>query len=111
MNTTEAILASMDGIKRAEAPPFLYGRIQAKLNRAETGFFEKLGHLISRPVISISLLFLILFVDGIVIKSTSTTIPAKSENAFEVLLTSDFDETLFYDSPESEYASYLIVQN
>jgi len=102
----EAILASMDDIKRAQAPPFLYERIQARLRSAEYTPPEKIVFFISRPAIVISFLLLILFVDGIVIRSTFASPSEKTEYTGEEFLTNDDSvETLFYETGESEIAS------
>lgn len=104
-NNIEAILNSLDGVKRAEAPLFLYGRINARLNSSKQSIFEKFSNLISRPVIGFPFLFLVLLMNGIVFQSNLKSAPAKSENTSEALFTGDnFEEILFYDPSDSEYA-------
>lgn len=100
----DAILSSLDGIKRAEAPPFLYTRIQARLHSSRRGIFENLRNLISKPVIAISFLFLILFMDIIVYQSALNILPEESETSAEdIFATNDYEEMLFYEVPESDY--------
>lgn len=106
VNNIEEILSSLDGIKRAEVPAFLYGKITARLNSSENSLFEKFSKLISRPAIVISFLFIFLFMDGVVFQSFLKSMPEKSENSSEEFSTSDnLDEMLFYDVSDSEYAS------
>jgi hypothetical protein len=105
-NTIDAILDSLDGIKRAEAPQFLYSRIQGRLNSPKPGIFEKLNYLISKPAIVISFVFLILCMDITVFQSSFKSIPEKSGIATEDFFVEDnFEEMLFYDVTDSEYAS------
>jgi hypothetical protein len=103
----ENILTSLDGIRRAEAPPFLYAKIQAKLRRSkEYNFLEKIGFFFSRPIIAISFLLLIFFIDGLAFYSSIIKPSAKSEKIDENLVASDSaDETLFYGMSVNEYAS------
>ncbi len=104
-NNIEAILSSLDGIRRAEAPPFLYTRIQASLNSSRQGILENLKNLIFKPVIAISFLFLILFMDIMVYQSTLNIIPEASETTAEEFFATDyFEEMLFYEVPENDYA-------
>ena len=111
VNNIEETLASLDDIMRARARPFLYTRIQARLNSKHFSshqyyFLEKIGLFFSRPVIAISFLLLIVLTDGLAIRSTLTRSLIKSENSEEEYLRSDDDpdEVLFYGSPESEGA-------
>jgi hypothetical protein len=102
----EAILSSLDNVKRAEAPPFLYTRIQARLNSHRREFFESLSNTISKPVVAISLLFLILFMDVTVYQATYNVIPEEPEvTAESFFATGDIEEMLFYDIPDSDYVS------
>jgi len=110
-NYIEQTLTSLDDIRRAKPLPFLYTRIQARLDSKQFSskqycFLEKIGFLLSRPIIAISFLLLIFFIDGLVIQSTFTSGPAKSENIDDQLPRTgdDSDETLFYVTPESEWA-------
>lgn len=113
----EEILSSLDGIKRAEAPPFLYTRIQERLTSQRKSIFENLNILTSKPVRAITFLLLILLLDGLALQST-LSMPGKSEdsaeNSFvdesgitaeEFLGTTDFEEILIYEVPYTDYAS------
>lgn len=60
LNKTEAILNSLDGIKRAAPKPFMYTRIMAKMQKEETNFWSKTGSFIARPVVAICSLVLII---------------------------------------------------
>lgn len=96
---------SLNNIKRAEAPPFLYGMIQAKLMSPEHSLFERFSYFISRPVMVISLLSFILFIDRITLQSAYAGLSAKSLNTTGEIPTmrDESDEVLFYDIPGNEY--------
>ena len=73
-NKIEEVLNSLDGINRAEANPFLYTRIKARLNSRRSSIWDKLSSLISRPVIALAGVFLILVLNLFAIYSHSITI-------------------------------------
>jgi len=107
-NIAEA-LTSLDDIGRADPLPFLYIRIRARLNSTQFSpkqycLLEKIGFFISRPIIAISFLLFIFFLDGLAIQSTFTNHPKKSENSGEEFFRSNYDsvESLFYSLPENE---------
>lgn len=104
-NSIEKIMDSLNNIKRAEAPPFLYGMIQAKLMSPEHSLFERFSYFISRPVMVISLLSFILFIDRITLQSAYAGLSAKSLNTTGEIPTmrDESDEVLFYDIPGNEY--------
>lgn len=69
MNTNEHIqrevektMQSLDGINRAEANPFLFTRIKARMQKQNA--WEKITSFISRPVIAIAALVLVMAING-----------------------------------------------
>ena len=54
----EETLNSLEGIRRAEANPFLYTRIQARLDRSR-GVFEKIALIAGKPVFAVLLLLIV----------------------------------------------------
>jgi hypothetical protein len=106
VNNTDSILAGLDDIKRAEAPPFLYSKIQTRLNACKPGFFRNLNYLISKPFIATSFLFIIFFVDVAVFQSNLKKTIGKSDIVSDEFTTiDDLNEMLFYDIAENDYAS------
>ena len=105
-NDIEIILGSLDGIKRAEAPPFLYGKFQTKLSSPKNSILDRTEHFITRPVISVSIMFLILLMDGIVFRSTFNHMSDPSgKSADGISIKDNFDEMMFPGTPDNEYAS------
>ena len=58
----ETTLRSLDGISRAEANPFLFTRIKARMQRESR--WEKLVSFISRPAVVLAALIMVMAVNG-----------------------------------------------
>ena len=59
----EQTLQSLDGMKRAEANPFLFTRIKARMHK-KPGGWEWTFSFVSRPVIAIAIVLLVMAVNG-----------------------------------------------
>lgn len=59
----EQTLQCLDGVKRAEANPFLFTRIQARMNK-KAGAWERTFSFISKPVIAVAIVLLVMAVNG-----------------------------------------------
>ena len=60
----ERTLQSLDGLKRAEANPFLFTRIKARMTKKANGWEEGIFSFVSRPVIAVAILLLVMAVNG-----------------------------------------------
>ena len=60
----EQTLQCLDGAKRAEANPFLFTRIQARMNKNSRRWEERTFSFISRPVIAVAIVVLVMAVNG-----------------------------------------------
>lgn len=56
----EAAMSSFEGLRRAEAPHFLFTRVEASLNKAGKGFWYNFALFLSRPVVTIAMVLAIL---------------------------------------------------
>jgi hypothetical protein len=114
----EEILNSLDGIKKAEAPPYLHSRIQARLQLQPANYFDHSNDLVFRPIFVLAFLFLILLLDGIVLKATFSNNPGQrvatgvesftsepGSDAEEVLRSLEWEGVL---SDETAYNEYVI---
>ncbi|MBL0337050.1 MAG: hypothetical protein IPP73_17485 [Chitinophagaceae bacterium] len=100
----DSIMSSIDGIKRAEAPPFLYAKILAGYNTPEPGVLKYISNLISRPVIVVLFLILTLFADIFVYASAIKYVPEDSGIVDEdYLLQARFADILLYGITDFEY--------
>ena len=59
----EQTLQSLDGAKRAEANPFLFTRIQARMDKKANGW-ERTFSFISKPAIALAIVVLVMAVNG-----------------------------------------------
>ena len=60
----EQTLQSLDSAKRAQANPFLFTRIKARMNKKANGWEEGIFSFVSRPVIAVAILLLVMAVNG-----------------------------------------------
>ncbi|RYG03066.1 MAG: hypothetical protein EOO02_09245 [Chitinophagaceae bacterium] len=67
MNTNrkvDEVMQSLEGIRRAEAPPFIPGRVLQKiLDRKERSMWEKFAEMIARPSVAFALVFVVLLLN------------------------------------------------
>lgn len=63
----EAALNSLEGVERAQARPFMFTRVMARLEREPAGWWDRLGIFITRPAVAIASVLLILLVNGLVL--------------------------------------------
>ena len=57
-------MESLDGLKRAEADPFFYTRLIARVENGQVGVWNQWMAYISRPAVSLGLLLLFLVMNG-----------------------------------------------
>ena len=68
----EQTLQSLEGIKRAEANPFLFTRIQARMAKKET-VWERTFSFISKPAIAMAIVLLVMVVNGWALLGSGST--------------------------------------
>jgi hypothetical protein len=59
----EQTLQCLDGVKRAEANPFLFTRIKARMNK-KANVWERTFSFISKPAIAVAIVVLVMAVNG-----------------------------------------------
>lgn len=50
----DAAMSSIEGLRRAEAPAFLYTRVEASLNRESRGFWYEFAMFLARPAVTVA---------------------------------------------------------
>ena len=60
----EESLNSMDDVKRAEPKPFLFTRINARMNKGMESVWEKAGWFITRPAVALAVVCLVLIINA-----------------------------------------------
>ena len=78
-NEINKTLQSLEGVKRAEANPFLFTRLQARMQSSES-LVGKIISFISRPVIAIAILILVMAVNAWSVFNSGTTDNLNPEN-------------------------------
>lgn len=97
------ILNSLEGIRQAEARPYMYTRVMAKLQGEETNVWSQIGSFIARPLIAFACLAVILGTNVyFIIRSertnTQATVNATAINSTAEILQSDnYTLTASYD--------------
>ena len=69
LQETAQTLDSLEGIKRAEANPYLFNRIKARMQQQKSGW-ERTYSLISRPVIALAILIAVVAVNSLSVYNT-----------------------------------------
>ncbi|MCO6497711.1 MAG: hypothetical protein J5I50_08635 [Chitinophagaceae bacterium] len=67
----ESILNSLDGVERATPRPFFFTRLEARMQRGEATFAEKLLGFLVRPSVAIAAVVLIVVMNAFVVVSTT----------------------------------------
>ena len=99
----EDTLNSLDGIKRAEANPFIYTRIQARLQRSRGGI-ERLVSLAGKPVFAFMLLLVVLGTNVVVMLNGSSEATTASQPQTQFAIADEYHNeasALYeYENPE-----------
>ena len=99
----EETLNSLDGLRRAEANPFLYTRIQARISQSRSGF-ERIVSLAGKPAFAILVLVIVLATNlMVVLKGSSESSTVKQEQT-QLAVADEYDldvPSLYdYENPE-----------
>ncbi|MEP7278562.1 MAG: hypothetical protein ABI813_07970 [Bacteroidota bacterium] len=99
---TENILNSLDGLLKASPGAFFYTRVQARLQKEETGFWGSLAGFLTKPTVALATLCLIFLLNAAAFlyqKESSYTVAAADQN--EQTSADDYNTTLasntYYD--------------
>lgn len=69
-NQVELTLSSLDEVSRAEASPFFYTRLMAKMESSPVSIWTKAISFLAQPAVSLSLLFFFLLLNGYLVFSS-----------------------------------------
>jgi hypothetical protein len=93
----EGVIDSLDGLLKASPGPFFFTRVQAKLQKEETGTWASLATFLTKPSVALTTLGLIFLLNGAAFlyqKEVATN--AADQN--EQVLTEDYNTTLAANS-------------
>ena len=85
----EDILNSLDDVRRAEANPFFYTRLMAKINGRDSRW-EKLASLISKPAFAIAVVVLFLVINFAVLYGSSSNASSASQDTSSLAVENDY---------------------
>lgn len=83
----DQVLESLNGINKAAAPPFLYIRVVARLDRIHTSAWAKITMILSRPVVAFACVCMIILLNLFAVFSQTHTI---SNNLTEAASADDY---------------------
>lgn len=87
----EKTIDSLNKVKRAQANPFLFTRIKARMNKKASGW-EGVFSFISRPAVAIAILLLVMAVNGWALwDSSGKTVTADNGSASVSELASEYN--------------------
>jgi hypothetical protein len=86
----EKTLESLNGINRAEANPFLFTRIKARMNR-KANAWDRAISFVSKPLVAVAVLVLVMAINGWSFFGASTTATAGNYGADETLSLPEFE--------------------
>ena len=97
-------LASADSIGRAEARPFLFTRIHARMNKEAESVWEKAGWFITRPAVAFSGLCMIVLINLAVVVFNGTTDSTGGTEQVAQSSTDEFSYTVatIYDTENTQ---------
>jgi hypothetical protein len=93
-------LDSLEGLKKAEANPWLFTRIKARLEREEKSVWSKAISFIGKPAIAIAAILLVVIINAsVIVKSSSGPTQSTGQDP-EQLFASEYNlsDTTIYDS-------------
>lgn len=89
----EEALDSADNVQRAGARPWLYTRIQARMNKQSESVWEKTGRFIARPAVAFTGICLVVLINAAVVFYNKTT-PANNNDVAVQNSTDEFSYTV-----------------
>jgi len=99
----EKTLQSLDGVQRAEANPYLFTRIKARMEKNTS--WERISSFVSRPVIAFATLLLIMAINAFVLFSSGKN---EGTGTGEIAVTDIADE---YNSSATTIYDYENLSN
>jgi hypothetical protein len=92
----DSAMNSIDNIIHATPKPFFYTRLEARLLKEQSGVWESMSRMISKPVIAVASISLVLIINVFVFMQGSAAVRS-TPNQSEMASVEDLRPTSFYD--------------
>ncbi len=97
-NRIEETLNSLEGIRRAEASPFFYQKLQNRLNKEDRSTWEIIGNFLSRPAVFGAILLAVLLSNASAIyqstQDDNAVVQASSPSDYQTALASNYESEI-----------------
>ncbi|MFM6924377.1 MAG: hypothetical protein ACKOU7_02670 [Ferruginibacter sp.] len=90
----EEALESVVDAQRAEAKPYLFTRLQARMNKETESAWEKAGWFITRPAVAFAVICLVVLFNATVIFYNKTSIPVANTDVAVQNTSDEFSYTV-----------------
>lgn len=87
----DAVLQSADEIERAEPRPFLFTRIEARMQN-EKNIWSKISSFVARPVVAFACICFVLIINAMVIFLANTSGNALTQNSTELAAPDEYSQ-------------------
>jgi hypothetical protein len=100
----EEALNSVDDVKRAETKPYLFTRINARMNKGVESVWEKAGWFITRPVVALTGICLVVLINATAIFYNKTATQVTTTDVAVQNTADEFSYTVagIYDSENTQ---------
>jgi len=87
----EKTMNSLDGAKRAKSNPFLYTRIQARLQNSDNSHWAAAARILGRPVFAIATVLLVILMNAAVFLQNSEPVQSNTKQEEEQLFAKEYN--------------------
>jgi hypothetical protein len=101
----ETAFNSLDHVCRVGPGPFFFTRVQARVNRIDRTFWEKISGFIAKPAVAFTVICLVISLNTLVIFQSETSSVITEQNSFFASEDSDVDTIAFYDEENNNSES------
>ena len=99
----DEVMQSMDGIRRAAPRPFLFTRLEARMQN-ERNIWNKLTSFVARPVVAFACICLVLIINAMVILLSDTSGNSLTQQGSELATADEYSQVSYnlYDFENSK---------
>ena len=91
----EEMMQSVDGIRRASPRPFLFTRLEARMQNDKKNIWSRLSSFVARPVIAFSCICLVLLLNAMVIFLSNSSGNVTAQQGTELTTTDEYSQVSY----------------